>query len=139
MMRFARRLTAIIAALSLFLVFSPATHALTVANQFNTPIYLTINPGETKPIIFVPQSGVTVSAIVAKIEQLSSSGRVVGEYSILHAGNQYKIGNISGSSSVQIVGVSYYSPPYNGLFILRSEGTTSPISVRVTFYNGSAS
>jgi len=133
-MKIAKRLSFLIIALCMMLIFTPATHALTVTSQFKTPVHITINPGETKPVLFAVPNGTTVNAIVAKIERVSSSGTIVGEHYILHAGNQYYNGTIN-TASTQTIGISYYSPPYNGLIILRSENTTSPVTVRITFYN----
>lgn len=131
-MKMMRKMLVIMSALALLLVFNPAAHALSVTSQFNTPLYITINPGETKPVMFATPSGQSYSVIKAKVENLSASGKVVGNYYVVKGGTQHNVGSID-TSSTQTVWIAYYSPPFNGLLILNSANTTEPITVRVTF------
>lgn len=131
-MKTMRRMLAVMAAVVLLLTFNPAAHALSVTSQFNTPLYITINPDETKPVMYAMTNGQNYTLVRAQVENLSTSGIVSGDYYVVKSGYQYHVGSFSTASS-KTIGIAYYSPPYNGLILLRSENTTSPITVRVTF------
>lgn len=130
-----KRMLVLVLAVTMLISFSTSASALGIARDFNTPYYYSIAPGGTQAIIFVTPNGNNgIDAIIAKIERLSSSGKVIGNYYVLNNGSQYHVGSLSGGASVQTAPVAYYQQGFDGLWTLQSSDTTETIDIKVTFY-----
>lgn len=132
-MRKMKTLLVLLFAAGFFLVSTPSVNALAIAPAFNSPITLTIQPGETRYLICT----VAAKNVKAVVERLTTNGKVVGPYYFNISGRgQYQMGNMTGTSSVQDLYFSYWDgTPGNALLYLSTTDTTEEVTVRVTFYN----
>lgn len=132
-MRKLKTLIVFLFAASFLWVSAPSAHALSLAPGFNTPVTLTLQPGQTTYLLCTT-SAKTIKAVV---EKLSDTGKVTGPYyfNITNRG-QIQMGTMSGASAVQELYFSYWDGSAgNALLYLNATETTVPIQVKVTFYN----
>lgn len=137
MTRIWKSMAGLLLVLALSVAFVPRVQAQDFVTQFNAPRLYQVTPGTTRIIMMIPPSGSNQSSIAAKIEQLSSNGKVIGNAYLYQNGTEYLSGTLNGSSMTQTAGASYFTPNFSLILKLNAADTTSPISIRVTFYNGS--
>lgn len=132
-MRKLKTLMMLFFAASLLLISAPSAHALSLAPGFNTPVTLTLQPGQTTYLLCTASS----SNIKAVVERLTNGGKVVGPYYFnMSNRGQIQMGTMSGTNVTQELYFSYWDQSSgNALLYLNAADTTTPIQVKVTFYN----
>jgi hypothetical protein len=134
-MRKMKTLLMIALAFGLFFASIPSAYALAVIRDYNTPVDLVVQPGETRPVMFLP--GTHPRAVIATVTQIDGflNGNLAGEYFLLrNAREQIKMGNFL-PIPTQTIAFSYYNndPTFTDLIFLRTTATKGPITVRLTF------
>ncbi|WP_058303649.1 hypothetical protein [Gorillibacterium timonense] len=133
-MRSMKALFCAILAFGLFFVAARPAHALSVVHAYNSPIELTIQPNEVRPVLFVPPGGHPL-AVTVTISQIGTVSTGLGGYAaLLRDGKELaQMKTVTGVASQSINYAYWYvDPALTDLLILRNDGTT-PIKVRVTF------
>ncbi|MEO3944322.1 hypothetical protein [Gorillibacterium sp. CAU 1737] len=132
-MRSLKAFFCVVLATSLLFGFSRPAHALSVVNIYDTNVYYTIEPGETRPIMFNPPGG-HPKAVTATITQIGAiSSDLTGRGALLRQGQEYLMKNVAGVATQTISYAYWYADPaMYDLLILQNKGTT-PIIVIVKF------